>query len=189
MQPDEHSRPAARPRPSPTLVRVAALLALALSASLGSTAFAAPTPVPGGANQLTGVSGTLSSTIFNGKLRFRKMLLRPSTPAEATPDPGGMALTLTYIVSNGTAKNIYGNVSASMVDADGIAVGGHSVGVYGAYYSMPPGAPVRGTLYFVLPAGFVPVKILLIPGDGPAVRITLKPSDIPAPAPTPSPTP
>ena len=176
--------------PNPrTLVPVAAFVVLGLSASLGSTASAAPTPVPGGANQLNGVSGTLSSTIFNGKLRFRKMLLRTSTPAEATPDAGGMALTLTYIVSNGTAKNIYGNVGASMVDADGIAVAGHPLGVYGAYYSMPPGAPVRGTISFVLPAGFVPVKILLVPGDGPAVRINLKASDLPAAAPAPSPTP
>ena len=189
MQLDAHLHPSGFPQTLRSLVAVAALLALVLSAPLGSTASAAPTPVPGGANQLNGVSGSLSSTIFNGKLRFRKLQLRTSTPAEATPDPGGSAFTLTYIVSNGTAKNIYGNVSASAIDADGIAVAGHSVGVYGAYYSMPPGAPVRGTLSFVLPAGFVPVKILLVPGDGPAVRINLKASDIPAAMPSPSPTP
>jgi hypothetical protein len=164
-----------------------AVLTLTLSTLAAATA--APTPMPGGANQLKGVTGTLSSTIFNGKLRFKKFVLRTSTPAEATPDPGGMALTLTYIVSDGIPKNIYGNVSATIADVDGVTIPGHSVGVYGAYYSMPPGAAVRGTIYFTMPAGFTPVKILLTPGDGPAIRINLKPSDIPTPSPSPSPTP
>jgi hypothetical protein len=166
----------------------AAMLIL-LAATIPAAVSAAPTPMPGGANQIKGVTGTLQSTIFNGKLRFRKFVLRKATPAEQTADPGGMALALTYIVLDGMPRKAYGNVSASIVDADGVVIGSHTVGVYGAYYTMDPGAAARGILTFALPAGFVPVKILIVPGDGPALRINLKPSDVPAaPAPAPSPT-
>jgi hypothetical protein len=168
-----------------------ALALLALSIAGAPAVFAAPTPIPGGANQIKGVTGTLSQTIFNGKLRFRKFVLRKSTPAEATPDAGGSALTLTYLVLDGMNRKAYGNVSGSMVDADGVVIGSHTVGVYGAYYTMDPGAAARGILYWVLPPDFVPVKILITPGDGPALRINLKPSDLPkaAPAAAPSATP
>jgi hypothetical protein len=165
-----------------------AVLAIALSIAGSGVALAVPTPIPGGANQIKGVTGTLASTIFNGKLRFRKFVLRKSTAAEGTADPGGMALTLTYLVSDGMERAAYGNVGASIVDADGVVVAGHSVGVYGAYYTMQPGASVRGSLYFLMPAGFVPVKILMVPGDGPALRINLKPSDLPAATPATAPT-
>jgi hypothetical protein len=173
---------------SQPLARTARSTVLALAATFvfagvhPSSANAAPTPIPGGANQINGVTGTLKSTIFNGKLRFKKFVLRTATAAEGTADPGGMALTLTYIVSNGVSKQIYGNTSATMADADGVTVAGHSVGVYGAYYTLQPGAAARGTICFSLPAGFVPVKILITPGDGTALRINLKSSDLPTPA-------
>jgi hypothetical protein len=55
---------------------------------------------------------------------------------------------------------------------------------------MEPGAGARGTLLFSLPAGFTPVKILLVPPTGVAIRLNLKPSDLPAaPVPSPSPSP
>jgi len=46
-------------------------------------------------------------------------------------------------------------------------------------------------LLFSLPAGFVPVKILVVPPTGVAIRLNLKPSDLPTPTPvaTPSPSP
>ena len=166
----------------------AACLATMLVALAGAPAAvsAAPTPIPGGANQIAGVSGTLKTTFFNGKLRFRKFVLRKATPAEQTADPGGMALALTYLVLDGMPRKAYGNVTASIVDADGVVITSHTVGVYGAYYSMDPGAAARGILTFALPAGFAPVKILVVPGDGPALRINLKPSDVPAAAPVPT---
>ena len=165
----------------------AATLALALGGTATLPAAAAPTPMPGGAYQLKGVTGTLSSTLFNGKLRLRKFVLRRSTPDEQKPDPGANALTLTYVVLDGTNSNAHGSVSATMADADGVVLNGHPAGVYGAYYDLVPGAGAAGKLIFMLPAGFVPVKILLTATDGIAMRITLKPSDVPAPAPTPAP--
>lgn len=154
-----------------------------LTTSYPTIAIAAPTPIPGGAAQLAGVSGGLSSTLFNGKLRIRKMQLRASTAAEDTPDAGSSALTFVFLVSNGTNAARSGNFAGSLVDSDGVAINGHSVSVYSAYYSLQSGVPARLTMYFVLPSGFAPVKILLTDGNGPAFRVNLKASDIPAAAP------
>ena len=83
-------------------------------------------------------------------------------------------------MSNGTKSARSGNFTGSMVDADGVSVNSHSVSVYSAYYSLQPGMPGRATMYFVLPSGFTPVKILLTDGNGPAFRVNLKASDIPS---------
>jgi hypothetical protein len=167
----------------------AAVLLLALSAIAPAATLAAPTPKPmaGGANQIAGISGGLGSTFFNGKLRFKKFTLRTSTAAEDVPGAGKRALTLSWVVLNGVPKHTYGNIAATIVDADGVTISGSSVGVYGAYYDLLPGAGAKGSKYFEVPVDFVPVKIILTPGDGVALRINLKPSDLPAaPAPSPS---
>ena len=178
------------PMLSPRTIAVTAAISVLLSAGAAGTAVAAtPTPIPGGANQLKGVSGGLSSTLFNGHIRIRQLRLRTSTPDEATPDAGGTALTLLYLVSNGTKAERGGNFSASMADADGITISGHPVGVYTATYGLEPGASVRNSFFFKPPAGFVPVKILLTDGDGLAFRIVLKASDLPVSAPAAAPSP
>lgn len=169
---------------SAKLLRGAAA-SLAAAAVVGGVAPAAPTPVPGGAYQLKGVTGGLSSTLFNGTLRVRNMRLRPATANEASPGRGQTALTFTYLVSNGTSKSQHGNLGASIVDADGVSVNGRSMSVYSAYYALDPGAATRGTIEFTLDAGFMPVKIVLGGGGGPVFRIDLKPSDVPGAA-TPS---
>jgi hypothetical protein len=164
------------------LFLTAALTFGVLSMSSPALVNAAPTPIPGGANQLKGVSGSLASTLFNGKMRIRKMQLRAATAAEASPGAGQTAVTLVYLVSNGTSSARSGNFTASMVDSDGVAVNGHSTSVYSAYYSLQPGVPARGTIAFTLDSGFAPVKILLTDGNGPAFRINLKATDLPKPA-------
>jgi hypothetical protein len=162
------------------LLLTAAFAFGALSILLPARVNAAPTPIPGGANQLKGVSGGLSSTLFNGKMRIRKMQLRAATAAEASPATGQTAVTFVYLVSNGTSAARSGNFTASMVDSDGVAVNGHSTNVYSAFYSLQPGVPARGMIAFVLDSGFTPVKILLTDGNGPAFRINVKPTDLPA---------
>ncbi len=166
------------------LLLTAALVFGALAMFSTALVNAAPTPIPGGANQLNGVSGGLSSTLFNGKMRIRQMQLRPATATEASPAAGQTAVTFVYLVSNGTTAARSGNFTASMVDSDGVAVNGHSTNVYSAYYSLQPGVPARGMIAFTLDGSFKPVKILLTDGNGPAFRINLKPTDLPA-APSP----
>jgi hypothetical protein len=159
------------------------VLAAIVVASVQPTAIfaATATPIPGGANQINGVSGGLDSTLFNGKVRIKKMQLRLATADEATVPAGGYALAFVYIVSNGTSASRAGSFSATIADADGVTINGHTTSVYSAYYGLEPGAAARGTLVFVFPdKTFVPAKILLTDGNGPAFRITLKASDIPA---------
>jgi hypothetical protein len=165
------------------------VLVAGLCAVLEDSARAAATPMPGGSNQVGGVTGTLQSTLFNGKMRIRKMQLRVATAQEASPDKGESALTFSFIASNGTSKQRGGNFSAHLSDADGVNVDGRSVSVYSAYYSLIPAAAARGTIAFVLPSGYSPVKIVLVDSADdkePVFRINLKPSDIPEPATAPA---
>ncbi len=146
---------------------------------------ATPKPIPGGANQLSGVSGSLSSTLFNGKIRIRKMAIRPSTAAEFTPVTGQRAIVLSWLVSNGTKSERTGYFAGSLADADGVVVDGKPVTVYSAFYSLQPGAAARETMQFVLPADYSPTKVLLVDQGGPAgpaFRINLKTADIPSPS-------
>jgi hypothetical protein len=148
---------------------------------------ASPTPVPGGANQLNGVSGGLSSTLFNGKVRIRQMALRAATAVEYTPADGQRGLVFSWLVSNGTHSQRTGYFAASFSDADGVSIDGHGVSVYSTFYSLQPGAAARGTMLFVISASYTPAKILLIDQgtpSGPAFRIELNSSDVPSPAAT-----
>ncbi len=52
---------------------IAAAGAVAIGTAL---AVASPTPVPGGANQVNALSGTVGQTIFNGVLRIKVTELR-----------------------------------------------------------------------------------------------------------------
>lgn len=145
---------------------------------------AAPTPIPGGANQLRGVSGGLSSTLFNGKIRIWKMALRASTAAEYTPANGQRGIVLSWLVSNGTSSERTGYFASSLADADGVVIDGKAVTIYSAFYTLQPGAAARQTMQFIVPADYTPTKILLVDQGspaGPAFRVNLKTSDIPSP--------
>ena len=159
-----------------------------------ATALAAPTPVPGGANQLAGVSGTLKQALFNGTLRLRGMSLKDAGPGDPIhPNaPGERALVFRAIVSNGIRHEDHGYFDATLADADGITVAGRPLD---SGWSLEPGAAAHVVNGFSVPAGFVPTKLLLVESAHPkarAFRITIKPGDLPAPAaaagaPTPAP--
>jgi hypothetical protein len=150
-------------------------------------AAAGPTPVPGGANQVSGVSGPLSSTLFNGKVRIREMALRNATAAEYTPDGGNRGIIFSWLVSNGTSSARTGYFASSISDADGVVIDGKQTSVYSTFYTLQPGSAARATMQFIVPANFVPTKILLTDQGspaGPAFRILLNPADVPAPSAT-----
>jgi hypothetical protein len=157
------------------------LLTLVLGADAAS-ALAKPTPVPGGANQLAGVSGTLSQTLFNGTLRLHGMTLKDAGPGDnIRPNaPGERALVFRAVVNNGTHHEDHGYFDATLADADGITVAGRPLD---GGWSLEPGAGARVVNGFSVPAGFVPAKLLLAESAHPksrAFRITLRPSDLPA---------
>jgi hypothetical protein len=160
------------------------LLALLLAGG-AATAVAKPTPVPGGANQLSGVSGALSQTLFNGTLRLHGMSLKDAGPADNVhPNaPGERALVFRAVVNNGTHHEDHGYFDATLADADGVTVTGRPLD---GGWSLEPGAAARVVNGFSVPAGFKPTKLLLAESAHPkerAFRITIKPGDLPgAPA-------
>ncbi|MDB5028893.1 MAG: hypothetical protein JWO66_2582 [Candidatus Eremiobacteraeota bacterium] len=167
------------------IARRAKLCSMLLALVLGgdaATALAAPTPVPGGANQLAGVSGTFSQVLFNGTLRLKGMTLKDAVPADnVRPNaPGERALVFRAIVNNGTHHADHGYFDATLSDADGITVTGRPLN---DGWSLEPGAAARVVNGFSVPAGFVPTKLLLVYAAHPktrAFRITIRPSDLPA---------
>jgi hypothetical protein len=171
-----------------TIVLFAILGIAALTVSQSNpVAAAAPTPIPGGANELSGVSGPLSATLFNGKIRIREMVLRNATATEYAPSGGQRGLIFSWLVANGTKVSRTGYFASAISDKDGVVVDGKAVSVYSTFYSLAPGAAARGTMQFVIPSDFVPTKILLTDQGtpaGPAFRVLLSPSDVPAPTAT-----
>lgn len=153
-------------------------------AAVQHIALAAPTPIPGGANQLRGMNGTLSSTLFNGKIRIRSMKFRQPGPSDhMDPQPGQKAIVFTCLVSNGTKATRVGYLSAKFADADGVVLDSYGGDPEESSYSLPPGASFRQTFRFILKDGFTPVKLFLqemVNRDSPVFRINLKSTDIPA---------
>ena len=160
--------------------------ALSLAFVLAGTtmaAIAAPTPEPGGANQVSGVSGTFSQVLFNGILRLRGMSLQNPGPADRIQPNAGDARALVFraIVSNGTHHENHGYFDATLADVNGITVTGRPLD---DGWSVEQGASARTTIGFSIPADFVPTKLVLREAAMPnakAFRLTIRPSDIPAP--------
>jgi hypothetical protein len=160
----------------------------ALGAALAAPAPAAqPTPEPGGANQASGVAGSLQATLFNGQTRVRKMTLgKPNgTPDESYADSADTKwLVFRALMSNGTARVLdMTQFSASIVDGDGVAVAAQpdKVRPIGSVTNIPPGGAWKETILYNVPSDFVPVKIVLVPADHryKAFRISLAPTDVP----------
>ena len=174
-----------------TTLRAVTVCSMLLAFVLGGNALlanAAPKPIPGGANQTAGVSGSLSQTLFNGTLRIKGMSLKDAGPADhINPNaPGERALVFRAIVSNGTKHENHGYFDASLADANGITIAGRPLD---SGWSLEPGAAARAVTGFSVPHDFVPVRLVLRESARPkdrAFRITIKPTDLgAAPAATP----
>jgi hypothetical protein len=170
-----------------TISQTAKVSAMLLAFLLGSettpaSAVPTPTPVPGGANQKAGVSGTLAQVLFNGKLRLRAMSLKDpvATDNMHANNPGDRPLVLHAIVSNGTQHEDHGFFNATLADANGITVTGRPLD---EGWGLEQGTAARIRMGFSVPADFVPTKLVLskasAPND-PAFRITIRPGDVPA---------
>jgi hypothetical protein len=166
---------------------VLAVLTALFVLSVSGFAAAKPTPVPGGANQAAGVAGTLHDTLFNGQARVRKMSLgKPdNSPNESYADTADEKwIVFRALMSNGTAKPLeMSQFSASIVDADGIAVAAQpdKVRPIGMVSNIPPGGAWKESILFLVPKDFKPAKIVLVAANAKykAFRITVAPSDVP----------
>lgn len=173
----------------PSCLRNFALLAT-ISLVSGVPALAEPTPIPGGADQAAGVSGTLRSpSLFNGQVRVKKMTITKLSggSGETYPEESGKRwIVFRSVMSNGTSHpaNIQ-QFDATVSDADGISVAAqpNDVRPMGSVTGLAPGAAWRENILFLIPSDFKPAKIVLVSADSRyrAFRITLAPDDTPAP--------
>ncbi len=66
---------------------------------------AAPTPIPGGANQVSAISGKVGQTIFNGVLRIKIVELRDATPGDRPekilPNANQKVMVMSVLLRNG----------------------------------------------------------------------------------------
>lgn len=158
-----------------------ALVVVAAGMKHSSAADGTSTPLPGGAYQLRGLDGSISSILFNGNIRIKKMSFRTATPKELILEAGETGVVFSCIVSNGTQVIRTGYLAASLVDADGIVLNSYCGDPMESIYALEPGAAARQSFRFTLKNGFNPVKLLLIEkGNGaqPLFRIALKPRDM-----------
>jgi hypothetical protein len=113
------------------------------------------------------------------------ILGKPSgTPDESYTDtPQTTWFAFRSLMSNGTPRVLdMQQFSASLVDADGVVVAAQpdKVRPIGAVTGVPPGGAWHENIFFNVPAGFVPVKIVLVPAAaGKAFRIDLAAGDLP----------
>jgi hypothetical protein len=154
--------------------------------SLGAAAaVAAPhaTPIPGGANQATGVAGTFGQRLFNGEIRLVPKELRNAVDADGlTAVTGQKWIVFTASASNGTEHALdMTQFVASVVDADGDTVQAqpNRLEPMGGVYGVPPGGQWKERIFFYVEANFVPTKLVILPYDRKhqAFRITVRPTD------------
>jgi hypothetical protein len=118
---------------------------------------AAPTPVPGGANQIAGVSAVFPATVFNGFVRIKPQYFGPARPqdgvTETPSNPGTQVLTFTGILSNGKTVPYMDNPLIVLSDANGVAIDARSVEPNGIILQQAAGANLK--VIFWAPADFV----------------------------------
>ncbi len=137
---------------------VGCLLALIVPAG------AAPTPVPGGANEVSAVSGKLGTTVFNGVLRVKITSLRPANAGE-TPDTSPTAdqkvMFFESVLSNGTHDDFTDLVTYTLADKDGVAVAIPTNALKHANLHILQGASERQSEAFPVDRDFVPAKLIV----------------------------
>ena len=167
---------------------VHAALALSMSVGLGTTPClaATPTPVPGGANAVSAVSGNLGQPIFNGVLRLTIVELRPAN-ADEISSVGGLvgqqkAMAMTVLLSNGLHQNFADLVRYTLADKDNVAFEIPDHTITPNPLSILQAASARQKAVFIVDKDFVPVKLVVTCAScSPslkfrAVRVTLAPT-------------
>ena len=142
-------------------------LALAAVSCLlaGSAASASPTPIPGGANQVTAVAGTVGQTLFNGMVRLKVDELRDATaddhPETALPGAGQRVMVLTALVRNGTHAPFQELLTYTLADADDVTFAIPGYLIKPSPLNVQQGGAARQKSLFLVDAGFHPTKLIV----------------------------
>ncbi len=150
---------------SKTLELRGRLLAMPFLLCATAAASAAPTPVPGGANQISAISGRVGQRVFNGVLRVTVQTVHDATaedhPEKDLPSADQKIIVMRVLLSNGWHGTFDGLMEYTLADADNITLKVSQPYVRPANLSIEQGASARQTVH--VPAGkdFKPVKLLI----------------------------
>ena len=147
------------------------LLACIMIAVLPAIGRAAPTPVPGGANGVTAISGRIGDTVFNGVLRIKIVALREADAADHAElaarnsdmaAPGGKKLMIMKsLLRNGTRDEFDSLMQYTLADKDDVSVQFASSAIQNANIHILQGAAGRQTAAVLVDADFVPTKLIV----------------------------
>ncbi len=147
-----------------TNIRNATLLALvfAVPAVAGS---AAPTPIPGGANQVNAIDGKVGDTIFNGVLRVTVQSVRDATaddhPEKMLPGPNQKVMVMKVLLRNGTHSDFIDLLTYSLADADDVIVQIPSNWIIPGNLHIIQGAAARQNSMFLVDKDYKPAKLII----------------------------
>jgi hypothetical protein len=125
---------------------------------------AAPTPIPGGANGVSAVSGQLGTTVFNGVLRVKITSLRAANAGEipdTSPAADQKVMFFEALLSNGTHDEFTDLVTYTLADKDGVSVDIPTNALKNANLHILQGASQRQSEAFPIDKDFVPTKLIV----------------------------
>ncbi|HWT05277.1 MAG TPA: hypothetical protein VN224_05930 [Xanthomonadales bacterium] len=141
------------------LLAAAAVLASALSGG------AAPTPVPGGANQVKAVDGIAGEPLWNGVVRLKVQELRDAraedNPESLLPGPNQKVMLFRASLRNGTAQQFAELLTYTLADKDDVTFEIPSQYLKPSPLVVAQGAAARVGGLFIADKSFVPVKLLI----------------------------
>jgi len=142
-----------------------ALLTVAAVFGMCAPCPAAPTPVPGGANQVKAVSGSVGDAMWNGIVRIKVRELRVARPEDhpetLLPGPDQKVMVLDAMLRNGTTKQFTELLTYTLADKDDVAFEIQSQYLKPVPLIVAQGAAAHITALFTADKSFAPVKLLI----------------------------
>ncbi len=144
-------------------LRFALVLAAAVMLVVHS-ATAAPTPVPGGANQVKAASGKLGATLFNGNIRLKLLEVRAATDAESAalaPAADKKAMAMSVLVRNALSENLAELLTYTLADKDDVTFLIPDIDVKPNPLNIQQAASAKQHATFVVDKAFSPTKLIV----------------------------
>jgi hypothetical protein len=140
-------------------------LSIAMVAVGATLVSAAPTPVPGGANQIKALSGAIGSTVFNGVLRVKIVELRDATSADDTKamnvGPNQKVMIMSSLLRNGSHDEFTDLLQYTLADKDDVTVEIPDNEVTHANLHIAQAGAEKQTGMVVIDNDFKPIKLIL----------------------------
>ncbi|MBV9439397.1 MAG: MoaD/ThiS family protein [Candidatus Eremiobacteraeota bacterium] len=151
----------------PFVRRFSAALGTACAVAVFVAAAPSPRPstVPGGANQVDAVSGSVGDTLFNGVVRLQVQELRDAVAADhpeaALPGANQRVMVLTALVRNGTHAEFTEVLTYTLADADDVAFEIPSYKIAPNPVHMLQASAAKQHAVFLVDAAYHPTKLVV----------------------------